>query len=90
MKTIGEQCTKTEKKLGDPTPMPESALLMATAQIMAEGGAKHSPVNCNTPNSKIHPRGRASENTSQLKNDVKFTSIVFLSVDDSFLHRKMH
>ena len=33
--------------------MPESALLMATAQIMAEGGAKHSPVNCNTVNSKI-------------------------------------
>ena len=39
--------------LDDPTPMPESALLMATAQIMAEGGAKHSPVNCNTVNSKI-------------------------------------
>ena len=38
--------------LDDPTPMPESALLMATAQIMAEGGAKHSPVNCNTVNSK--------------------------------------
>ena len=32
--------------------MPESALLIATAQIMAEGGAKHSPVNCNTVNSK--------------------------------------
>ena len=39
-------------ELDDPTPMPESALLMATAQIMAEGGAKHSPVNCNTVNSK--------------------------------------
>ena len=34
--------------------MPESALLMATAQIMAEGGAKHSPVNCNTVNSKTN------------------------------------
>ena len=54
-----------EKILDDPTPMPESALLMATAQIMAEGGAKHSPVNCNTPNSKLHLRGRAPENTSQ-------------------------
>ena len=52
-------------ELDDPTPMPESALLMATAQIMAEGGAKHSPVNCNTPNSKIHLRGRAPENISQ-------------------------
>ena len=40
--------------LDDPTPMPESALLMATAQIMAEGGAKHSPVNCNTVNSKTN------------------------------------
>ena len=39
-------------QLDDPTPMPESALLMATAQIMAEGGAKHSPVNCNTVNLK--------------------------------------
>ena len=39
-------------ELDDPTPMPESALLMATAQTMAEGGAKHSPVNCNTVNSK--------------------------------------
>ena len=36
--------------LDDPTPMPESALLMATAQIMAEGDAKHSPVDCNTVN----------------------------------------
>ena len=40
--------------LDDPTPMPESALLMATAQIMAEGGAKHSPFNCNTANSKTN------------------------------------
>ena len=38
--------------LDNPTPMPESALLMATAQIMAEGGAKHSPVNCNIVSSK--------------------------------------
>ena len=44
--------TKNISKLDDPTPMPESVLLMATAQIMAEGGAKHSPVNCNTVNSK--------------------------------------
>ena len=41
-----------ELVLDDPTPMPESALLMATAQIMAEGGAKHSPFNCNNVNSK--------------------------------------
>ena len=35
-------------QLDDPTPMPESVLPIATAQIMAEGGAKHSPFNCNT------------------------------------------
>ena len=34
--------------------MPESALLIANAQIMAEGGAKHSPFNCNTVNSKTN------------------------------------
>ena len=38
--------------LDDPTTMPESGLLLATAHIMAEGGAKHSPVNCNTVSSK--------------------------------------
>ena len=42
----------TSSKLDDPTTMPESALLIATAQIMVEGGAKHSPFSCNTVNSK--------------------------------------
>ena len=54
MLTLADLLENSEllSKLDDPTPMPESALLMATAQIMAEGGAKHSPVNCNTVNSK--------------------------------------
>ena len=52
-KELINKTTKRLQKLDDPTPMPESALLMATAQIMAEGGAKHSPVNCNTVNSMI-------------------------------------
>ena len=47
-----------KKELDDPTPMPESALLTTTAQIMAEGGAKHSPFNCNTVNSRNRLRSK--------------------------------
>ena len=45
-------CPEDTPELDDPTPMPESALLIVTAHIMAEGGAKHSPFNCNTVNSQ--------------------------------------
>ena len=54
--------------LDDPPPMPESALLMATAQIMAEGGAKHSPVNCNTVSSKTDCAASKKQKAEQLAN----------------------
>ena len=39
---LKEQLDRIESKLDDFTPMPESALLIATAQIMIESDSKHS------------------------------------------------
>ena len=54
--------------LDDPTPMPGAALLIATAHIMAEGGAKHSPVNCNTANSKTNCAASKKAKAERLAN----------------------
>ena len=50
-------------------PMPESVLPIAIAQIMAEGGAKHSLFNCNIDSAAKKQKAERLANAEQLRAD---------------------